>query len=266
MLNFVIALHSEARPLIERYGLKQVAEAAPFRHYSHDAIHLVLSGPGKVAAAAATAYLGGLQATRGTAVWLNVGIAGHGRHPVNTPLLAHQILDRATGSTYYPAFTFRPPSSTDSVETVDQPEDQYPDNRAYDMEASGFFPTACRFASAELVHSFKVVSDNPQAPAEYINKKQVEALIANHLDRIDQFIEQLEPFRAQLDITRQAPPLYAELVQSYHFTATQRHQLHRLLAVLVLSSPADASQLLGLQDGRAVLRHLEERCQNPVLL
>ena len=265
MLNFVVALPSEARPLIDHLGLRPIAGAAAFPHWGKDGVNLLVSGPGKVAAAAATAYLGGLLEARPPGIWLNIGIAGHRQLPLGTPLLAHQIIDRASGQTYYPVFTWPTDRPTGSVETVDTPESQYPENRAYDMEASGFFPTACRFASAELVHCLKIVSDNRQTPLDGIDKKKVEGLIKSHLDLVDATVDHLQPRRRELAALRSTPPLYRELVQRHHFSATQQHRLHRLLAALAADGPA-LEDLLQLANGRAVLRELETRCQNLPLL
>ena len=72
MTRFVVALRAEARPLIDRYRLEPADDGA-FRCFHGSGRSLVISGVGKVAAAAATACLH----EKPLDVWVNVGIAGH---------------------------------------------------------------------------------------------------------------------------------------------------------------------------------------------
>ena len=74
MIHLVVALRAEARPLIEHFRLRGEPERSPFALYQGDAMRLVISGVGRVAAAGATAHL----ATRypeSRAAWLNFGMA-----------------------------------------------------------------------------------------------------------------------------------------------------------------------------------------------
>ena len=169
MLCLVVALAAEARPLLASYRLQGVS-GHPYRICADEQTHLIVSGIGKVAAAAATAYLRALIGDT-PAAWLNIGIAGHGSQAVGTPLLAHKVVDVASGKPFYPTFTAPPPCRTTLLHTVDHAQPPVGD-AAYDMEASGFCEAAQRFATSERIHCLKVVSDNPQSPYQTLNAEK----------------------------------------------------------------------------------------------
>ena len=54
MINLVVALPAEARPLINHYGLNDKQTHAAFALHRNKDMTLVVSGPGKASAAAAT--------------------------------------------------------------------------------------------------------------------------------------------------------------------------------------------------------------------
>ena len=103
MLNLVIALSCEARPLVERFRLEARETAGDYRVFTGrrsdgEDISLIVSGVGKAAAAGAVGYLMGKLGTgnttsgRGdlvTPAWLSVGMAGHGEREVGEVVLAH---------------------------------------------------------------------------------------------------------------------------------------------------------------------------------
>ena len=99
MLCLVVALAAEARPLLAPHRLRGVS-GHPYRICAGEQTHLIVSGVGKVAAAAATAYLRALIGDA-PAAWLNIGIAGHGSQAVGTALLA-QVVDIASGKPFTP--------------------------------------------------------------------------------------------------------------------------------------------------------------------
>ena len=232
----------------------------PYRICAGEQTHLIVSGLGKVAAAAATAYLRALIGDT-PAAWLNIGIAGHGSQAVGTALLAHKVVDAASGKPFYPTFTAPPPCRTTLLHTVDRVQSPAGD-AAYDMEASGFCEAAQRFATSERVHCLKIVSDNPQSPYQTLNAAKVEALIESQLDTVAQVGEHLRTLSQQLHALHADPPSLAELTARWRFTATQQHQLRGLLArwqTLAPTTPVVNDDLLALQRRDEVLRYLQRQ-------
>ena len=259
MLCLVVALAAEARPLLASYRLRGVS-GHPYHICAGEQTHLIVSGVGKVAAAAATAYLRALIGDA-PAAWLNIGIAGHGSQAVGTALLAHKVVDIASGKLFYPTFTAPPPCRTTLLHTVDRVQPAAGD-AACDMEASGFCEAAQRFATSERVHCLKVVSDNPQSSYQELNAEKVETLIEAQLDMIAQVGEHQRALSQQLYALHADPPGLAELNARWQFTATQKHQLRGLLSrwhTLAPETPAINDDLLALQRRDEVLAHLQRQ-------
>ncbi|MCC6751604.1 MAG: hypothetical protein IT371_28390 [Deltaproteobacteria bacterium] len=191
MLRLVVALPPEARPLVRHYGLKPPAEPEPFPIYQGEGIWLVVSGLGKLAAAAATSYLYLRSGGQRQAAWLNLGVGGHREHPLGTGLLAHKVMDEATGWRWYPPQLPELAIPSASVLTVERPETEYAGPWLYEMEASGFFVAASRFAAPPLVHCYKVVSDNLHQRTEKVDAALVERLIDERLGELDLLVRQL---------------------------------------------------------------------------
>jgi hypothetical protein len=274
MLRFVVALASEARPIAGRYRMRAAAEGGPFRVFAApdgDA-WLIVSGMGKAAAAAATAYLHLLAGGAPGRVWLNVGIGGHCHgcercgHPfregvdpaaaavpraaavppaagryrslaVGDAVLAHKITDRGSGISWYPQLVIDSPLPGAAVATVDRVEREYAPPWVYDMEASGFFPTACRFSTAELVHACKVISDSPAASVAALSVAAVEELVAGCLDPVERLAGELAGLARGLADLAADPPGYRAALARWHFTASERRRLQRLLRRLAVLAP-----------------------------
>ncbi len=227
-INIVVAHPAEAKPLCAMFNLRAIAVSSPFRLFGNDAgVSLIVSGMGKVVAASATAYLAGLQAAFPTSVWLNIGIAGHRTAAIGTGLLAHKITDAATGSSFYPPQLVRS-QPTSEIISVDSPEQNYAQNAAYDMEAAGFYASASRVATIELVHAFKVISDNPQQPIAAFDISQVDGLISSQRNRLEELLRDLDALLENYRSAYALPEEYVKLLNKYQYTTTQKLQLKRL--------------------------------------
>jgi hypothetical protein len=266
MLRFVVALQAEAHPLVARFGMAAVSES-PFPVYRGEEAWLIVSGHGKAASAAATAYLHLIAGGALGRAWLNAGLGGHGQRRLGEGVLAHKISDAASGASWYPQLVIDSPGPTVPVLSVERVEDEYAPPWVYESEAAGFFPTACRFSVAELVHVYKVISDNPDATlSRRMSSRAVEALIASNLDRIEGFARGLADLARELEALAAEPPGYPEALERWSFSAVQQNRLRRLLRRLAALDPGssrDPAYLESLFGGagaeREVLRSLEAR-------
>lgn len=227
MLHIVTALLCEAKPIIQHYRLNGRQPENGFRVYENDKMRLIVSGIGKCSAAAACAYLQGMEAKNKHA-WLNLGIAGHASLEVGEMLMAHKIIDAATSNQWYPPMPFKRPCQSLELITRDQPESSYHAHAAIDMEASGFYATAIRFNSSERVQVLKVISDNQANPATGVNAALAEELISARLDVIDQLILQLAQLNQKPDQLHNTE-IKQQFMQRWRFTMSQQHQLLRLI-------------------------------------
>ena len=191
MINLVVALKAEARPLIRHYKLHNRHADSALPVYLGTDMALIVSGPGKTAAASATAWLQGLTQGNQRNAWLNIGIAGHATYAIGDGRIANCITEHATNRSWYPPQVHNLDIATGRLLTVDSPENDYSVDTLYDMEAAGFYPAACRFSSSELVQCFKVVSDNRQHANTKITAKHCEQLVASQLKTINSLVEAL---------------------------------------------------------------------------
>jgi hypothetical protein len=261
VIRLVVALASEARPLIARFGLRRAADAEGFETFLSDEAALVVSGMGRVASAAATAYLQGFLGGGRHGVWLNVGIAGHRDTPVGNAVLAHKIVEATSERCWYPPLVIEPPCTTAEVLTVDVPERYYSRDAVYEMEAAAFYPIACRFSTAELVQVVKIVSDNLDNPTTRLTPARVEALVEQRLDIIVALADGIGALAAELGAAEAAPASLESILERWHFTVSERRHLSRLLRHYQLLYP-DADRWpedLDARRAKDVLRWLEAR-------
>jgi nucleoside phosphorylase len=259
LLRFVVALAAEARPLISSWRLERDVRCDAFGVYRRDDVALAVSGPGKTAAAAACAFLH--LATGGVrhAAWLNVGVAGHGSLEVGRAVLAHKVRDQASGRSWYPPHVFRPGLPTDVVTTVERVERRFADEGVYEMEASGFYPTACRFSSAELVQCVKVVSDGPDDAPERLTARRVESLIEARMASIAELAGEVALLSAELSRLEREPAELRPMLERFRFTFTEERQLRRLLErwwALKDAAPLPEEDFSRLRRGEDVIRRL----------
>ena len=262
ILTLVVALKAEARPLIDRFGLRHLSNGGAASTYGTEGLTLTVTGPGKEAAAAATARLAQAHESEACTIWLNVGIAGCGHLPLGAAFMAHEIVDERSGEKHYPAFPFRPPCPTATVITVCEPVDDYHSQECgYDMEASAIFQAAR--STCELVHSLKIVSDTSPQELREISAHRVEELVAGCGDQIEDVITLLRSVASRPRAICERDPLVKALLDRCHFTVTESRQLlsllERLRAVIPTGVPS-ADELLTDSHGRGahvlnLLRH-----------
>ena len=230
MIYITTALACEAKPLISHYRLKKLTSHNAFPCYLNDDICLIVSGMGRVAMAAATAYLGAIEGDcEVNGSWINVGIAGHSRYALGTAVLADKVVEQGTKKVWYPVFTFSPKECTTCLMTLDTPETSYHDDCMYDMEGSAFIETASRFTSFESIQLFKVISDNAHSGFDHINKNYVSDLLGAHLSAIDDLVHRLRDVQAKLDDGVNDDEDYTRLLETANFSFSQQLKLRRLL-------------------------------------
>lgn len=227
-LNFVVALQSEATPLIEHFKLKSI-QSGPFRYFSRDRVRLIISGMGKINAAAATAALLHHQEFLDQAICINLGIAGHQNLACGSCFVAHRISDSSSGSDWYPQLTFNPHCATSRLRTVEEPSTDYPENSGLDMEASGFYPIATRYIAGELTQVVKVVSDTPDNNLEELNKHKVTQLIANAMPDILGVVDKLCQLSTLQYDGSDVQKLKRRYSDNWRLTVSQKNALTRLL-------------------------------------
>lgn len=191
MIYIVVALSAEARPVVTHFGLARSREVESLEIYLRPGLSLIVSGVGRVAAAAAVDALARAVPAEDHAAWLNLGVAGHRDHAIGTAVLATAIVDDVTGEKWRVATPRGLHFESAPVRTVDQVELEFDSESLYDMEAAGFYPRAIRLTAPDLVQVLKIVSDNRETGTLCVSAHQVQSLLEQNLAGIDRLVSHL---------------------------------------------------------------------------
>ncbi|MBS41310.1 MAG: hypothetical protein CMM83_06300 [Rhodospirillales bacterium] len=221
---WVIALHAEARPIIEAYRMKIFSNELIFPVYiNHETGHaLVISGIGTARSAAAATYLKTLLSIENYAAWVNIGIAGFFKEPVGKIYQALKVLNCHDNQAFFPGLRLSDYVQGSPLLTVSKPELNFASRVLYDMEAAGFCEVAPLFSCNELTFVFKVVSDTPMTKFNN-SKKFVKGLLENNMEIISKLLMQIEEVVAEEEKRLRMPEEVKEVMAIFHFTESNRH-------------------------------------------
>lgn len=197
MLIWVAALHCEAKPIIDHYRLKKSPAHSNFDVYLKEDMLCIISGIGKTAVAAATAWIAGLNKDETSIAWINIGTAGSATHTIGTALSIDKISDDISDRLFHPQTLFDPGLESAHCQTLSKPSTDYHVQLIYDMEASAFFETACRFSGTGLVHCLKIISDNPSQQIGR-DKARISEIIKTKMAQLAGFAESLNEMNDQV--------------------------------------------------------------------
>jgi adenosylhomocysteine nucleosidase len=262
VLIWVCALHCEAKPVIDFYRLKKSRGDEAFDVYRNDDMTCVISGPGKLASAAASAWIAARVTPGPSPLWINLGTAGAAEHELGSPFLLHQVVDADSGQRYYPMMPEKPSIAGHAGLCLSQPSTDYREEYLFDMESSGFMQAALRFSSAELVRSLKVVSDNRQIQTGR-DRQRVSDLIQQNIGEIDAQTQSLYTLGQPISALETTPEAWDALVSMTRFSETQRSRLRVLLRYLLNRQYRidELIEFLGpLRSAGAMLGALEQMC------
>ena len=230
MINLLVALNAEARPLIRHLGLKQQTTARGFRLYTRADINLTVCGSGRLAAASGTCWLAAITQSQRDTSWLNIGSAGHANRQPGTGLIVERLRDSDDTRNRYPAIPSGWAGAGTDLVTVTKPETTYPQDSAYDMEASAFYDSAARFSLSDLICCYKIVSDNPAHSPDTLDASQLEQLVAHQLPDVEMLIEALRESQAPLMQDRLLIQDWQQrLVSGRRFSNQEQIRLSRLI-------------------------------------
>ena len=263
-VNIVVAHGLEAKALVKILGLERHHVSSKYVEYSNsNKLHLLVSGIGKEAITAAVTYLGEQQASDSGEIraWLNIGIAGHRDASLGNAWLGNKITDQSSGASAYPPQLIEG-IEVGSVVTVDEPENSYPLDAAYEMEASAFYAEATKYSTAELVQVFKVISDNLVNPISEIDIRSVPGLIAAQAPQLQILIEGMSAIATQHNSSQRLPSYFSEVCSKIHLTVNQKLQLRRLCQrykALGMEEELSSAADLRVGDARTLIQQLAER-------
>ena len=96
------------------------------------------------------------------------------------------------------------------------------------MEAAGFFAAAAGLITTDLIHVFKIISDNRENSAENVNARLVRDLFRRQQTAVGRIVAHLRERSARFADYYGMPPEYELLLHKYRFSATRRAGLARV--------------------------------------
>ena len=226
---WVVALKSEAKPLISFFKLDLQSGNNIFPIYKNDKLRyaLVISGVGQVNAAAATAFLASKTNVPPWAAWINLGIAGSADGEIGKIYQGIKVRSPDKNKIFFPGYRFAKILELMEIQTVDRPCPSVKNGVLHDMEASAFVDVATRFSCNELTFSFKVVSDITETDMTFINKELAGSLIEVNLHIIQALLLEID-ILTQLEKQRlQVPAEIEEILGKFNFSVSRQNQLIR---------------------------------------
>ena len=185
-INIVIAMKSEAMPLINFWKLKENKQK--IFNNEKKKINLIISGIGKSKIERATKYIS--EKTKNNNFFLNIGIAGHKSYKLGEIVLASKITDNKTKYSWYPSLLWKTKIKKSPLLTVRFPKIRYSENCLYDMEAASFFREARTFVGPEKVQCIKIISDNKDSSILNISSKKIENWINSNTIVINKLVNE----------------------------------------------------------------------------
>ena len=225
MEQFVLALHCEAKPIIQHYRMKLCGKHGQAQFFEGETARLAVTGVGSLSSAVATTAMGE-RFPSNDSTWLNIGICGGEDLAIGEAFIGNKITSDYSRDVFYPQLVGKSPWPGIEIKTLNAPSNRYETNRVFDMEAFGFYTAALTFASSERVQCIKIISDNSDSPTgAHFNKTEISSLIASQIPKIDSFLENTGFSKAEYYMKGWANDLLTKAKTRYSFTETERHQL-----------------------------------------
>ena len=111
-------------------------------------------------------------------VWINIGLAGHKDLKIGKICSINKISDNETNKDFFP-FANEFEIQSQGCLTVGTRKKNY-SSKIYDMESSGFYQSASKYSSNELLQIVKIISDNQYESIDFKNKEVVYNISINH--------------------------------------------------------------------------------------
>lgn len=248
MIYLFCALWQEAAPLVRALDLKKNPNDTAYQRFGGEDLNLVITGPGKTAAACCVGYtLREEPDLHGTHL-VNFGSAG-GKTPEEGLYLIRKIRDPDTDRCFYPDLLLASGLPERGIETVSRPaaEDAIKETDVlFDMEASAVYEAGAHFLGPHQLHFLKFVSDSGEAEVlpEAIEKKAEAAVpaVLSYL-RVLKKEEEMEARRSPVideeTLTRDAA--------LFHASQSMKEALRHLLTYAALSGMEDPIKKLAAQ-------------------
>ncbi|AEM73243.1 purine or other phosphorylase family 1 [Caldicellulosiruptor acetigenus] len=258
MIYFITAFYSEAKALIDSFGLKKLYEPSKFQIFSGDEILLIVSGEGILQAAIATTFALTKFGASDRCIALNIGICGAKEKKLSKGdvLLCNKIINHHSKRAFYPDILITHQMKEVCLETFLFPvkKDTFTgeiEGDIVDMEGAGFFEAALSFLAPHNVHCIKIVYDFLEY--EKIEPQEVTNLVKQSMPFIENFINALVEVNLEFCATMVEEEKLREVIEklksSLRLTTSMTYQLEKLLKSYIIrheNLPEDISEFFNI--------------------
>ena len=191
MIHFIVATSFESKLIIKKLKLKKIKPSSGFDFFYNDNFSMTITGLGKINSALGVAHTFFKFKSLSNNIWINIGLAGHEKEKIGTLVLVDKIYDYETQRSIYPFFVKNYKIKKLNCTCYSKPNFNYT-NSLSDMESSGFFFSANKYSTKEIIHSLKIVSDNKFEKIDFNDTKGIERIFEKNFDQILYFVNDIE--------------------------------------------------------------------------
>ena len=264
--KWVVALKAEAKPIIKALGLNRIDKNVVFPVYKDKNARnwLVISGVGQKNVVAAVKYISEFSDSNGCSVWINIGIAGSSSDRYGELFLIDKITRASSDECFYPGSILKSNLQKSELLTVDEPLLDYSKVDLVDMEAADFVRVTSKISGRDLVLVMKIVSDGPNNSVNDLTATRVSHLILQNINLVIDHVNKLISLASLEEERFENPKGYTAVIERWHFTVSQQHELKQLMKRWVVAYPFTniIKKLKIIKNSREVLTFLKHDLDN----
>ncbi|PQM62574.1 MAG: hypothetical protein CML40_01590 [Rhodobacteraceae bacterium] len=264
--KWVVALKAEAKPIIKALGLNRIDKNVVFPVYKDKNARnwLVISGVGQKNVVAAVKYISEFSDSKGCSVWINIGIAGSSSDRYGELFLIDKITRASSDECFYPGSILKSNLQKSELLTVDEPLLDYSKVDLVDMEAADFVRVTSKISGRDLVLVMKIVSDGPNNSVNDLTATRVSHLILQNINLVIDHVNKLISLASLEEERFENPKGYTAVIERWHFTVSQQHELKQLMKRWVVAYPFTniIKKLKIMKNSREVLTFLKHDLDN----
>jgi len=265
--RFVVAVYSEALPIIEYYNLKLI-------NYNHcvnkiyknknNNIWLILSGIGNKKAEKAVNSLYEISNLNHNALWINIGIAGHATFNPGQLYEIKKVIYIKNDKNFYYSNSLLNCFEMHECCSVDIQEKAFKDNYIYEMESYGFIKTVEKNCLREHICILKIISDNAKSkPASYKSfaykyiKKNIEIINKGLVNYAKEIKKNNLDYSGVMDV----------LNQKYHITFYNNKKIQNLIPklMIIMGYNSIINEIGHSKSLKALINSFEEKLKSYIL-
>lgn len=248
MVYIFTALYCEAHIFIRQYNLIKNKDCTWYQEFYNETagIRLAVTGVGEIAAAAVVSSVCSLYRPTQDDLLFNVGICAHTTN--DGIFLCNQIIEKATGKTFYPDMLYRHNFKEGTIVTGMLPWIADHDNtqmtvpaltdNLYDMEAAAVYQAGIHFFGPHQMIFLKIVSD--RGVLEAVSKEQISLLMETYQQRIFDYIKLLSTISLKSrNCKAYLSPETVNLIKTFcadlHCTKAMQDSMNQFIRYLTLS-------------------------------